>query len=130
MVTDSNDPVDYIITGGWSDKAAQEAKRLGARVNTVFSSKSAKHNGEIPDTFEFSSNPKYIYYCENETVHGVELPVNFVDRLPKNVDIVCDMSSNFISRSFDVSRYAIIYAGAQKVTIFFIIFHRMWDQQD
>jgi phosphoserine aminotransferase len=114
MVTDLSRPVDYIVTGVWSDKAAQEAKRLGCKVNTVFSSKTDKHNGNIPDDFQFSDAPAYIYYCDNETVNGVEMPVNWESTLPHNVDLVCDMSSNFLSRPVEVEKYAIIFGGAQK----------------
>ena len=116
MVVDLTQPVDYIVTGAWSDKAAQEAKRLGANVNVVFNSKPSKHNGDIPEvsSMSFSKNPAFIYYCDNETVHGVEMPVGWVDQLPSNVPIVCDMSSNFLSRPVDISKYAIIFGGAQK----------------
>lgn len=122
LVTEASQPVDYVVTGGWSEKAAAEAKRLGANVNIVFSSKAAKHNGNVPldasQVQTWSENPAYIYYCDNETVHGVEMPVDWIDKLPahlKNVPIVCDMSSNFLSRPVDVSKYGIIYGGAQKV---------------
>ncbi|KAJ3367456.1 hypothetical protein HDU91_001387 [Kappamyces sp. JEL0680] len=99
MVESLDRPVDYIVTGGWSDKAAQEASRLGANVNVVFSSKATKHNGAIPSaaSMSFSKDPAYIYYCDNETVHGVEMPQDWYKGLPAGVDIVCDMSSNFLS---------------------------------
>jgi phosphoserine aminotransferase len=109
--------LDYIITGGWSEKAAAEAKRLGSKVNVVFSTKNSSHDGSLPDLTEwkFSDDAEFIYYCDNETVHGVELPTNFVDQLALlKKPIICDMSSNILSRPFDVSKYACIFAGAQK----------------
>jgi phosphoserine aminotransferase len=67
-----------------------------------------------PGQLKFSENPAFIYYCDNETVNGIEMPSNFVDSFPVGVPVVCDMSSNIASRPVDVSKYAIIYAGAQK----------------
>ncbi|KAI8906820.1 pyridoxal phosphate-dependent transferase [Gorgonomyces haynaldii] len=112
LVDSLDKPVDYIVSGTWSDKASQEAKRLGVQVNVVATTK-PNHDGILPE-LKFSPNPSYIYYCDNETVHGVEMETAFVNQLPKNVPIVCDMSSNLLSRQFDVSKYGVIYGGAQK----------------
>lgn len=101
---------DYLVTGTWSSKAAKEAQKY-CRVNRVFP-KTEKFTG-IPDssTWKFSPNAKYIYYCDNETIHGVEFPdVPETDGIP----LVCDMSSNILTRPVDVSKFALIYAGAQK----------------
>ncbi|KAJ3310986.1 hypothetical protein HDV04_004503 [Boothiomyces sp. JEL0838] len=103
LVVDLDKPVDYIVTGAWSKKAKEEAARLGLKVNAT-----------TKEALEFSKDPSFIYYCDNETVHGVEMPVDFVDKLPKNIPIVCDMSSNFMSRPFDVTKYSVIIGGAQK----------------
>ncbi|KAH6563260.1 phosphoserine transaminase [Batrachochytrium salamandrivorans] len=125
-------PVDYVVTGVWSDKAAQEAQHLGASVNIVYSTKAAGHNGSLPLTdhsvastalpaahaLQFSAGgASYVYYCDNETVNGVELPTDFVDLLSSacpNVPIVCDMSSNILSRPFDITKYGLVFGGAQK----------------
>jgi phosphoserine aminotransferase len=119
LITDASQPVDYFVTGVWSDKAAIEAKRLGANVNVVFNSKASKHNGDIPadpSNLKWSANPAYIYYCDNETVHGVEMPLDWIDKLPhQKVPIICDMSSNFLSRPIDVKKFGVIFGGAQKV---------------
>ncbi|KAL2919247.1 Phosphoserine transaminase [Polyrhizophydium stewartii] len=116
LAVDLAAPHDYIVTGGWSEKAAQEARRLGANVNTVFSTKATGHDGRIPPRSEWrlSADAAYVYYCDNETVHGVEMPGDFVEQLPAGVPVVCDMSSNFLSRPVDVSKYGVIYGGAQK----------------
>ncbi|XP_073695559.1 phosphoserine aminotransferase [Garra rufa] len=68
---------------------------------------------EIPDSSTWSLNPSasYVYYCCNETVHGVEF--NFIPDT-KGVVLVSDMSSNFLSRPVDVSKFGLIFAGAQK----------------
>ncbi|KAJ3074711.1 hypothetical protein HDU98_010505 [Podochytrium sp. JEL0797] len=111
--------LDYVETGAWSQKAKEEAVRLAGkeRVHTVLSTKKSNHNGDIPtkDQWVFSKDPAYVFYCDNETVHGVEIADSFpFDKVPEHVPIVCDMSSNILSRKFDVSKYGCIFAGAQK----------------
>ncbi|XP_065354236.1 probable phosphoserine aminotransferase [Calliphora vicina] len=102
---------DYVVTGSWSAKAAKEATQYG-KVNLVLP-KFAKYT-TVPrlDTWKLDSNASYVYYCDNETVDGVEF--DFVPEIPNDVPLVCDMSSNFLSRKFDVKRFGIIFAGAQK----------------
>jgi phosphoserine aminotransferase len=103
-------PIDYIITGQWSCKAYKEAVRMGCNAHVSFNISQGPFDAT---KLSFSTNPQFIYYCDNETVDGFELPVNVVDSFP-NSTIVCDMSSNFMSRKFDVSRYGVIFGGAQK----------------
>ncbi|ORY38775.1 phosphoserine aminotransferase, partial [Rhizoclosmatium globosum] len=117
--SDKAKKVDYIVTGAWSSKAAEEAARLIGkdRVNTVLSTKKSNHNGDIPqlNDWSFSKDPAYVFYCDNETVHGVEFKDKFPFHLvPANVPIVCDMSSNILSTPVDVSKFGVIFAGAQK----------------
>ncbi|XP_062874049.1 phosphoserine aminotransferase [Trichomycterus rosablanca] len=101
---------DYIVTGAWSSKAAKEAEKYG-NVNVVHP-KLDKYTC-IPDRSSWTLDPSasYVYYCCNETVHGVEF--NFIPDT-KDVILVSDMSSNFLSREVDVSKFGLIYAGAQK----------------
>ncbi|EDO41466.1 predicted protein [Nematostella vectensis] len=101
---------DYIVTGAWSAKAVKEAEKYG-KVNLVLPKTSTYDS--IPDPSQWTLNPdaSYVYYCENETVHGVEF--DFVPET-NGVPLVCDMSSNILSRHFDVDKFGIIYAGAQK----------------
>lgn len=101
---------DYLVTGSWSKKAAQEAEKYG-KVNLVFP-KTSKYVS-IPDQTSWSLDPEasYLYYCDNETVDGVEY--HFVPE-SHGVPLVSDMSSNFLSRKFDVSKFGVIIAGAQK----------------
>jgi len=101
---------DYIVTGIWSSKAAKEAEKYG-KINIVHPKQDSYT--KIPDPSSWTLNPtaSYVYYCCNETVHGVEY--NFVPDT-KGVVLVSDMSSNFLSRPVDVSKYGLIFAGAQK----------------
>ncbi|XP_011305706.1 probable phosphoserine aminotransferase [Fopius arisanus] len=101
---------DYLVTGSWSAKAAKEAAKYG-KVNHVL----PKTNSytEIPDraTWKLDPNASYVYYCANETVHGIEF-----DNIPETngVPLVADMSSNILTRKLDISKFGVIYAGAQK----------------
>ncbi|XP_034026880.1 phosphoserine aminotransferase isoform X2 [Thalassophryne amazonica] len=101
---------DYVVTGTWSAKAAKEAEKYG-KVNIVHPKLDSYTR--IPDPSSWTLNPaaSYVYYCSNETVHGVEF--NFTPET-HGVVLVSDMSSNFLSRPVDVSKFGLIYAGAQK----------------
>ncbi len=107
----SNESADYIVTGVWGEKAVKEAKRCG-NVNVIYST--AENNfTKIPTQSDFSFTPdaKYIHYTSNETIHGVEFSY---DLEGYGVPVVCDASSNILSKPIDVEKYAMIYAGAQK----------------
>ena len=101
---------DYIVTGTWSAKGAKEAEKYG-KVNLVLP-KVNKYTS-IPDksTWKLNNDASYVYYCDNETVHGIEFP-DIPDT--HGVPLIADMSSNIMSRSFDVRRYGMIFGGAQK----------------
>ncbi|HUQ50855.1 MAG TPA: 3-phosphoserine/phosphohydroxythreonine transaminase [Gammaproteobacteria bacterium] len=103
--------VDYVVTGNWGEKAAQEAQRY-VNVNVAANSKASKFT-TVPDprTWQVSSSAAYLHYTPNETVFGVEMHT-----VPEvsNAPLVVDMSSTLLSRPIDVSRFGIIYAGAQK----------------
>lgn len=103
--------VDYLITGSWGKKAASEAARY-ANVNIVAEPGSAGYT-EIPEraSWQLTPDAAYFHYTPNETIVGVEFhDVPEVDGVP----LVADMSSTILSRPLDVSRFGIIYAGAQK----------------
>ena len=106
-----NRVADYIITGQWAKKACQEAQRYGT-VNKIASSED-KTFTYIPDCSDLpiSENADYVYICENNTIYGTKYPV-----LPntKGKILVADQSSMFLSEPADVSKYGILYAGAQK----------------
>ena len=112
---------DYLVTGSWSKKAVDEAKRLGVHVNIVTDSRKYSNDGTkfgsiaSGETYNYTPRSKaaYVWYCDNETIDGVEFP-GLPEGLDPEVPLVCDMSSNFASRKVDVAKYAVIYAGAQK----------------
>ncbi|KAK9476361.1 pyridoxal phosphate-dependent transferase [Lipomyces japonicus] len=110
---------DYFVTGSWSQKAYEEAKRLGVDVNVVVDPRKTSANGKygsLPDsstwTFGDPKETAYAYYCDNETVGGVEFAS--IPQVPEGVELIADMSSNILSRRFDVSKFGVIFAGAQK----------------
>ncbi|KAI9248234.1 phosphoserine aminotransferase [Phascolomyces articulosus] len=119
---DKDIAVDYFVTGSWSNKACQEAERLSqdmphVRVNRVADAKKLTGKyGQVPaqDTWQLSDPEQtaYVYYCDNETVHGVEFAN--VPEVDPRVPLVADMSSNFLSRPVDVKKFGVIYGGAQK----------------
>jgi phosphoserine aminotransferase len=102
---------DYVISGIWAEKAAEEARRFCSV--RVAGSNATAGGLRLPDPAEldFDSGSAYAYYCDNETINGLEFP--YVPD-PGTVPLVADMSSNFLSRRFDLSRYGLVYACAQK----------------
>lgn len=105
------DTVDYVNTGNWSKKAIVEAKAFCSKVNVVADA-GGKYNS-VPDEagWQRSANAAYLHYTPNETIGGVEFP--FIPAAG-NVPLVADFSSTILSRPLDVSRFGVIYAGAQK----------------
>ncbi|XP_071493140.1 phosphoserine aminotransferase-like [Diadema antillarum] len=101
---------DYIPTGMWSVKAAKEGQKYGT-TREVFPKPSKYTSIPPPETWEMDPEAEYVYYCANETINGVEF--QYVPET-KGIPLVCDMSSNFLSRPVDVSKYGLIFAGAQK----------------
>lgn len=102
---------DYTVTGNFSATATKEAKKYG-RVNIAASTESDAHT-RIPAQAELALDraASYFYYCANNTIYGTEW--NYIPQVG-SVPLVCDMSSNILSRSVDVSKYGLIFAGAQK----------------
>ena len=102
---------DYINTGAWSKKAIAEAKRYG-QVNVVASSEDRNFN-YIPDLSgaRFDPEADYVHITSNNTIYGTTYP-----ELPDTgaTPLVCDMSSNILSQEYNISRFGLIYAGAQK----------------
>ena len=109
-LTQPDSSIDLLNTGAWSKKALGEAKRY-CKVN-VAADAAASNYTTIPaqSTWKLSSGATYLHYTGNETIGGVEFPF-----IPKSdAPLVADMSSTILSRPLDVSRFGIIYAGAQK----------------
>lgn len=101
---------DYIVTGTWGQKAV-EAARLEGDVNVVFDAKMSNYD-HCPDlsSLNYSSDSDYVHMTLNETIQGVDFMADPQISKP----VICDMSSNIGSRPIDFSRYAMVYAGAQK----------------
>ena len=103
-----NETAAYTDTGVWANKAIKEAKHFGT-VQVLASSKEQNYT-HIPKGYKIPKEAKYLHLTSNNTIYGTQL-----HRFPKSpVPIVCDMSSDFLSRPFDASQFGLIYAGAQK----------------
>ena len=100
---------EYIDTGTWSTKAIKEAKKMG---NTkVIASSEDKGFSYIPKDLQIDENAAYLHYTSNNTIKGTQF--HFIPEAG-NVPLICDMSSDFMSREMDYSKFSLIYAGAQK----------------
>merc|ERR1719393_146459 len=110
MLGEQGASADYLITGQWGEKAHKECNKYGTG-NAACNTKSSKFT-TIPPVREWKCNPeaKYMHYCMNETVNGVE----FKSIPESSVPLVADMSSNFMSRDIECGKHAFIYAGIQK----------------
>lgn len=102
---------DYILTGSWGQGAVKEAKKLGTIREAATTAASNFNRLPAASEIELDPNAAYLHFTSNETIFGVEFQQ---EPAAGNVPLVCDMSSNFISRPVDVSKYGLIYAGAQK----------------
>ncbi|CAN0050717.1 unnamed protein product [Phaeothamnion confervicola] len=102
---------DYVLQGAWSKKAIGEAKKCGT-VNTIWDG-SAEKFSRVPrqDEINTSATAAYVHTTSNETIEGIEFDY---DPQTSGVPLVCDFSSDFMSRPVDIKRYGLIYAGAQK----------------
>ena len=106
---------DYLTTGTWSAKAIKEAQRYAAlglgEINLVATGKDGNFT-DVPDqdSWSVSENAAYFHYCANETIHGLQI----FEPPQVDVPIIADMSSCILSQPIDVSKFGMIYAGAQK----------------
>jgi len=107
---------DYVVTGAWSQKSQKEARKY-AEVNIAASSEASGFDS-VPalQDWQLSADPAYVFVCTNETIGGVEYPFEpDLARIGRaEVPLVADMSSHLLSRVIDVSRYGVIFGGAQK----------------
>ena len=102
---------DYILTGIWSERAAEEARRF-CNVRIAGDNRGNGYTAAPqPDELSLDPSAAFVHYCSNETINGIEFAY-----VPDSgaVPLVADMSSHFLSRPIDVARYGVIYAGAQK----------------
>jgi phosphoserine aminotransferase len=104
--------VDYVNTGNWSKRAIGEAQRYCARVNVIADAAASGYNNvPVEATWKRSANAAYLHYTPNETIGGVTFP--FIPAA-SDVPLVADYSSSILSAPLDVTRFGVIYAGAQK----------------
>ena len=100
---------DYIITGAWGQKAVKDAQKYGsARVAAVTKD---SNFSQLPQSFELDPAAEYVHFTSNETIQGVQWQH---EPETNGVPLVCDASSDILSRPIDVAKYGLIYAGAQK----------------
>lgn len=105
-----NSSADYVDTGTWSSKAAKEAEIQGKTINVVASS-ADKNYSYIPQDIKFNADAVFVHITSNNTIEGTgwaELPDT------KGVPIICDMSSDIMSKPMDAQKFGMFYAGAQK----------------
>ncbi|MBN1939479.1 MAG: 3-phosphoserine/phosphohydroxythreonine transaminase [Candidatus Aminicenantes bacterium] len=103
---------DYVLTGNWAEKAFKEAKLVGGdNVRAAASTKDVKF-ARLPKAGEYAwnSDAAYVHFTSNNTVEGTQ----FKEFPPTDKPLICDMSSDIMWRPFDVSKFGLIYAGAQK----------------
>lgn len=100
--------VDYLVTGIWSERAAKFAKRY-ANVNIVTSA--LDHSISNNNTWQFNPESAYVYYCENETINGLQF-----NQVPQTgeVPLVVDLTSSILSEPIDINQFGLIFASAQK----------------
>jgi phosphoserine aminotransferase len=105
---------DYVITGAWAKAALREAQKV-APVRTVGSTEQTNFDHvPAPSELQWDPGAAYVHFSSNETIHGVEWADGAEPTPPSGVPLVCDASSNIASRPLDVTKYGLVYAGAQK----------------
>ncbi|MFO7975198.1 MAG: 3-phosphoserine/phosphohydroxythreonine transaminase [Candidatus Hydrogenedentota bacterium] len=111
LLQHSGKPADYIVTGSWGNKAIKEAQKVG-EVRLAWDGKDENYV-RVPkqDELKLDPNAAYVHFTSNETIQGVEF---FEEPETGGVPLLCDASSDILSRPLDVSKYGILYAGAQK----------------
>lgn len=106
----SNLQADYFVTGLWSQLAYEEACKYGDMQVACHGEKNEFRTIPASDQWRLNKQAAYGYYCDNETVHGLEF-----EEVPEvDVPLVCDMSSNFLTRPIDIEKFGLIFACTQK----------------
>ncbi len=109
---------DYIVTGHWSEQTYKQAVKLAGKpgygsVHLAATTADRKHS-YIPsdEQLAYSANPAYVHYCSNNTLYGTEW--HRIPKVPAGVPLIADTSSHMYSRPIDLTKFAMVYAGAQK----------------
>jgi phosphoserine aminotransferase len=117
---------DYVVTGAWGEKALSEGKAAAAMLGSAVRAAGTTGTGDgkeksyvrasVAKDLELDPAAAYVHVTSNETIHGVEYDVTPARRFPDagKVPVVADMSSDFLWKPFDVTRFGLVYAGAQK----------------
>jgi phosphoserine aminotransferase len=104
-------PADFIVTGSWGASALKEAQTQGP-VRTLWDGKAEGYRRTpTPEQYQINPDAAYIHFTSNETIEGIEF---FSEPETGDIPLVCDASSDFLSRPIPMERYALLYAGAQK----------------
>lgn len=101
---------DYVVTGAWAQKAIKDAKAFGTA--HVAATSEDRNFCYIPKDYDFSTDAKYVHFTSNNTIFGTQFASE--PDIPDGGTLICDASSDIFSRPIDVSKYGMIYAGAQK----------------
>ena len=101
---------DYVVTGAWAQKAIKDAKAFGTA--HVAATSEDRNFCYIPKEYDFSGDAKYVHFTSNNTIFGTQFASE--PDLPDGGTLICDASSDIFSRPIDISKYGMIYAGAQK----------------
>ena len=101
---------DYVLTGAWAQKAIKDAKAFGTA--HVAATSEDRNFCYIPKDYDFSADAKYVHFTSNNTIFGTQFASE--PDIPDGSTLICDASSDIFSRPIDVSKYGMIYAGAQK----------------
>lgn len=112
MAPDKSGTADYLNTGYWAHQSIEHAKIFGT-IHEAASSRSDNYTW-IPkqNQLKFSAKPAYVHYTSNNTIFGTQF--HYTPQTPAGVPLVCDMCSDIFSRPFDVTKYGLVYASAQK----------------
>ncbi|MGB7344767.1 MAG: 3-phosphoserine/phosphohydroxythreonine transaminase [Pirellulaceae bacterium] len=112
LAKDSGKKANYVVTGTWGQKAVGQAKNE-CEYDVVYDAADSNYNHvPTPDQYNVSDDAAYLYYCSNETIHGVQFPNEPV--APAGVPLISDASSDFMCRPVDINKYGLMYACAQK----------------
>lgn len=104
------DTADYLVTGVWAKKAAEQAKRYGTP--HVACTSADRNYCYIPEEIDYSTASKYVHYTSNNTIFGTQFHKQLAP--PAGINLICDASSDIFSRPIDIKQHGLIYAGAQK----------------
>lgn len=112
LLRHSGKRAEYLLTGSWGKSALVEAVKEGSAA-AIYDAKATNYN-TLPtaEQYQVSADAAYLYYCSNETIQGVQFDTE--PECPQDVPLVCDASSDFLSRPVQMDRYGILYACAQK----------------